>query len=104
MMESLPDLKALQFSLIDGVEVELRHVLPEGWEFECRSSDYLVRGEMVGDWRHQVWRVAEFLRCDDLVVLRAVDWPGVSRCYEFVSAMKSGTAFRLYFLICEPSE
>ena len=99
--EQRAGLEAFRFARSQGVEVELRHALPAGWTVEYRASDYIVRVIRADGWRHQLWQLIEFLSYDELAVLRRIDWPGVDRGYEFISAMKDGSGFRITFLVPE---
>lgn len=100
-MNIVSELGSIKFSRSQGVDVELRHILPENWTVEFQDDSYIVRVPEMEGWKREMWRIVEFLSYDALAVLRRIDPSSESRRYEFISASKSGLAFRMLFLLTQ---
>jgi hypothetical protein len=91
--------REVDLECIDGIAVELRHVLPEGWTFTRQSSSFVVRGKLAEGWEEQLWRVVQFVAYPDFLALRRTHHDANEVRYEVVSASDSGLAFRIELIL-----
>jgi hypothetical protein len=84
---------------VQGVAVELRHVVPTGWTVTEASDSFVVRGTLGEDWQDELWSVVRFVAYESFhAVEETLKTPTEVR-YEMVSASASGNAFRIEFVL-----
>jgi hypothetical protein len=96
--------REVDLECIDGIAVELRHVLPKGWVFTRESDSFVVRGRLSEGWQDHFWRVVRFVEYPEFVSLRRTQKDANEVRYEMVSAVDSGLAFRIEFIFTSDGE
>ncbi len=81
-----------------GLDVEVDHVLPDGWTLAFREDGYIFTAPTVDGFEDQVWRLVRFLAYASLTAVRRVD-PRQGVGYEMVSCMEDGSGFRVVFRV-----
>jgi barstar (barnase inhibitor) len=90
--------REVDLECIDGIAVELRHILPKGWTFTRQSNSFVVRGTLSEGWEDQLWKVVRFLTYPEFLSLQRTHKDASGERYEMVSASGSELAFRIEFI------
>src|SRR3954470_7402629 len=53
--------RELDITNIEGVAVELRHILPEGWTMAKESDSFILRGSLSDGFEEHIWRIVRFV-------------------------------------------
>lgn len=91
--------REVDLECIQGIAVELRHVLPEGWTFRRQADSFIVQGKLAEGWEDRLWRVVRFVTYADFMSLQRTQKEENEVRYEMVSASDSGLAFRIELIL-----
>lgn len=87
--------ESLQLERIQGVDVELDHAVPEGWEWRFESDQYVVSGPAGRSWKPTVKRLVSFLHYLSGALVRTLDDGSI----ELLTWREpSGVGFRVLFV------
>jgi hypothetical protein len=94
--------REIELTTLQGVAVELRHVLPDGWTMTRESDSFVVRGEISESFEDQVWRVVRFVAYPAFLTLQRTLMTTDETRYELVSSNAAGHGFRVVFILTRP--
>jgi hypothetical protein len=95
--------RELDITTIQGVAVELRHILPEGWTMARESGSFILRGNMSDGVEESVWRIVRFVAYPEFLALQRVLKTEDKVQYEMISSTAGGHGFRIVFILTAPS-
>ena len=91
--------RELDIDTIQGVDVELRQILPEGWTMARESDSFILRGGISDGFEERIWRIVRFVAYSEFLALQRVLQTADEVQYEMVSSMAGGCGFRIVFIL-----
>lgn len=91
--------QTLEVRCVEGVGVELRRCVPDGWTVREEGDSFVVRGPLEEGAVDAVWRVARFVAYAPLVSLARTHDADDEVRYELLSEARSGAAFRVELVL-----
>jgi hypothetical protein len=93
----------IDVSCIEGVAVELRHVLPHGWTLKQEADTFVVCGEQIDDWQDRLWFLIRFVAHPAFLSLQQTHKDASEVRYELVSSNQAGRGFRVELILTNPN-